>query len=738
MEKNEFSIKVDKIKKHYARQNYAAAVKIADEIDFKGVKDWRTIALMINLYEAVSRPQDVRYFCVLAYNRNLGGKKLIYKLTKVCISLGEIDEAEDLYEEYARYTGNDGKKLELRYELRKAQGAGMEELIDILEQLAKTEFDDKYGYILAYLYSKSKQYEKCVETCDQVIENYLDGEYVEKARDLRSFYVGIHKADEKEIPVAQEELGDTRIFRGRNKAAAPQEPLQSASETADRNAAENEPEKVLRVQETESADETDDALVNPAVESARQSVRELIDNAKKTVESTYEEVKKETELQDIKVRVPENSKYDTKSLQDTIAKGVSDCFEEEKPENVFKPELEPEPQTLEQPQETITPNTAQQPEEIFVEDVITVEPELVEVEMAEDETAEEAYFEEKLEERRGLVGEAAIAAEAKHEDKYNTPQAQEKQQVQDTEVQEAMDMVAAALATEVVEENRPSVDDIPTNKITVQKKTYEDVASEDNGNTLIPISVRRYFSKYSNISGVTEQVGDFINQTMEHDNDLKMGTSCTGNLIISGNRSSDKKQLAINVIKALNDLDSDRIRKIAATSGDSINQRGIAKSMGKIAGAALIIEEAGVMERNRVEELLRVMKGDTDEMLVILEDSETEINNLLRNNPELEEYFNHRIVYKQYNVNELVEMCKRYAEKNNFMIDDKAMFLLYEQINAIHGHEEGVNLEEVRAVVDSAIDHAEKRAGRLLFGGVKKKKIDEKEYYILVESDFKG
>jgi hydrogenase maturation factor HypE len=225
---------------------------------------------------------------------------------------------------------------------------------------------------------------------------------------------------------------------------------------------------------------------------------------------------------------------------------------------------------------------------------------------------------------------------------------------------------------------------------------------------------------------------------MEHDNDLKMGTSCTGNLIISGNRSSDKKQLAINVIKALNDLDSDRIRKIAATSGDSINQRGIAKSMGKIAGAALIIEEAGVMERNRVEELLRVMKGDTDEMLVILEDSETEINNLLRNNPELEEYFNHRIVYKQYNVNELVEMCKRYAEKNNFMIDDKAMFLLYEQINAIHGHEEGVNLEEVRAVVDSAIDHAEKRAGRLLFGGVKKKKIDEKEYYILVESDFKG
>lgn len=661
MDKYELNTKIDKIKRHYSKQNYAAAVKLADEIDFKGIKDWKTLALMINLYEAVGRPQDVRYFCVLAYNRNLGGRKLLYKLAKVNLGLNDLDEAEDIYEEFSRTGGNDSKKLELKFELRKAQGAELPELIDILEELDGMDMDDKYGYILAYLYSKNKQYEKCVETCDKVIETFVEGDYVEKAKELKSFHVGVNKLAEQEESEKKPDLAKTKVFHV--KKSYVENPVEEPVEMAV------------------------DEKLNQAVENVRQSVQEVIDNAKRSVEETYQEVKKEVEMEDIQIKVPENTRFDTRSLQDTIAKGVSDCIEETSAENIF------------------TVNEARQEEPVAAEDdgdISALEESDVYVEDVEEvsETDELVNFANE----------------------------------EDQEVKAALYMVAAALAEEadpMPAPAKPSVDDTPTNKFKLQSRTHEDTVSN-----VIPISIKRHFAKYNNIAGLSEQITEFL-LASENESEQKMGTSCVGNLIVSGNRSSDKKQLAINIVKAMNDMDGDRIRKIATTSGDSINQRGIAKSIGKIAGAALIIEEAGNLEKRRVDELLSVMKQDTDEMLVILEDSESEINQLMSRYPELEHVFNHRIVYKQYNVNELVEMCKRYADKQNFMIDDKAMFVLYSRIDQIHAREESVNLEEVRAVVDGAIDKAEKRAGRILFGGVKKKKVDDREFYVLVESDFK-
>lgn len=789
VDKYEYNTRIDKIKKHYLKQNYAAAVKLADDMDFKNLKEWKTIALLINLYEAVGRLKDVRYFCVLAYNRNLGGKKLVYKLARVCIMLGELDEAEDLYEEYSRIAGNDGRRLELKYELRKAQSADITELIDILNELAELDFDEKYGYILAYLYSRNKKYEKCVEVCDRVIDTFVEGEYVDKARELKSFYVGVNKA-ETDSDEGGIDHAATKVFRGK-KPYAPQKPEYA------------EPQKP-----------------NPAVESARQNVQQVIDDAKQTVESTYNELKKESEIDDISTKVSESGsvagKYDTKSLQDAVAKGVSDVYDAVKAEDVFRVNTdsgeEDEQEYADDDAQGSYGNIAEDEETSASgqETIADVHEKAVYEQEAAADVHEKIAYEQKaaadVHEKPAYEQEAADvyekaayeqkAAYVSHEDIKNAaagddiellddsepidvpeqiqPEVEETYDGQEAEggsedaaaededVKEAMDMVAAALASQVQEEMeedtdilKPSIDDNPPDKIYIdarkaesrsekkaEKKTHatgskKAEASDEDEAAALPLEIRRYFVKYSNINGLIEQVADFINCATGEESEAKMGTSCVGNLIVSGNRSADKRQLAISIVQALNELNSDQKRKIATTTGESINQRGIAKFIGKVLGKVLIIEEAGCLDKKRVDELLKIMRDDTEEMLVILIDSENEINILLKNNPEITEVFNHRIVYKQYNVNELVEMCKRYADKNNFIIDDKAMFMLYTTLNEIHAREEGVNLEEVRAVVDGAIDRAEKRAGKLFFGGVKKKKIDDKEYYILIESDFK-
>ena len=74
------------------------------------------------------------------------------------------------------------------------------------------------------------------------------------------------------------------------------------------------------------------------------------------------------------------------------------------------------------------------------------------------------------------------------------------------------------------------------------------------------------------------------------DKEMQTNTSSCGNILISGNSSSDKTDLARTIVRAINHLYPDRQKKIAKTTGDSINHRGISRAMSKLKGTALIVE----------------------------------------------------------------------------------------------------------------------------------------------------
>ena len=93
MNKYELGIKIDQIKKLAAKKEYAEAAAIAKDINWTKVKDWQALATAINVQEAVGDYEEARDMAILAYNRNLGGRKLVYKLTEFFIKVGDFDNA---------------------------------------------------------------------------------------------------------------------------------------------------------------------------------------------------------------------------------------------------------------------------------------------------------------------------------------------------------------------------------------------------------------------------------------------------------------------------------------------------------------------------------------------------------------------------------------------------------------------------------------------------------------------
>ena len=244
----------------------------------------------------------------------------------------------------------------------------------------------------------------------------------------------------------------------------------------------------------------------------------------------------------------------------------------------------------------------------------------------------------------------------------------------------------------------------------------------------------KIFKKYREMPGLEEQLVDLFESL---DEEMAMTNSSCGNILISGNSSSDKTDLARTIVRAINYVYPDRPKKIAKTSGESINQRGITKAMGKLKGTALIVEGAGTIQPKRINEIISCLNEDTDRMVVIFEDSDAEMNVLVNFNPDMVKTFNHRITLKQYTVNELVDMAKRFARKRQYEVDDDALLELYLKIDKLHSVNDNIKLDDIKEIINRAIANSEKRASRKFFGGLKKKRSERGDVIFLTEADFK-
>ena len=211
MDKYELSIKEDKIKKHAEKKDYAAAVKIADTIDWSKVKNIKMLTLVSQVYEKAKNYEEAKNVLLFAYERVPMGRRMLYKLTELCVKGGKIEEAESYFEEFQKIAPNDIGKLLLAYQIEAAKGGDPDQLITILELYRKNEFEEKWAYELAWLYHKAGRVKECVQLCNEIILWFSVGTYVDRALNLKMQY-------EPLTPSEQEKLVNKKKFEARVRA----------------------------------------------------------------------------------------------------------------------------------------------------------------------------------------------------------------------------------------------------------------------------------------------------------------------------------------------------------------------------------------------------------------------------------------------------------------------------------------------------------------------------------------
>ena len=383
LDKEEFRIKLEEINRLVEQKNYKDAMEVVDSIDWRRVKNVHTLCVVGEIYAANKRYDDSREIFLLAYHRAPIGRNILYRLIEVSLKMKDIDEAMEYYDEFLEVAPNDSTQYVLKYKIRKAEQAPLEEQIRILEDYKEKEFTERWSYELAKLYYQNGDTKKCLDLCDEMVLWFSDGKYVMKALDLKS-RMGMLTGSEKEKY--------DRQFIPKLKTVEESEELKAESPSEENTESAAVSEDDAPVIESVDIDERDVNGAESLQEKISKGIRDIFTGKKKEADNDLTKEEEETPAE---------------AVQEEMIKDISS---EAEPTNV--PELEPEDAIIPPPKTSGTSvfSTIEEKIENVTEQEIQKEEQGNPEEAAEDELPDVVI--ENVEEEEGVPAVEEETAEA--------------------------------------------------------------------------------------------------------------------------------------------------------------------------------------------------------------------------------------------------------------------------------------------------------------------------------------
>ena len=780
LDKEEFRIKLEEINRLVEKKNYKDAMEVVDSIDWRRVKNVRTLCVVGEIYAANKRYEDSKEIFLLAYHRAPIGKNILYRLIEVSLRMKDIQEAEEFYEEFLEIAPNDSTRYILNYKISKEKQVPLDQQIRILEEYKEKEFTERWSYELAKLYYQNGDTEKCLDLCNEMVLWFSEGKYVMKALDLKN-RMGM-------LTGAEKEKYDKQFIPN----------LTTVEEAAELNTDKDSQE----ISEIEKAEDE-----GPVIESVRIDERDvngaesLQEKISKGIRDIFSGKKKE----DSEELTEEESETPAEEVQEEMIKDISS---EEEPTNV--PELEPEDAVIHAPKnpgQSVFSDIEERIEE-FTEEEIEHDPEEDAQEVSEEKQNEKDAAPEKATEFK--MPELEIPESMKNFDvdaslETEIPQAPNiclpgmDKEDSDKEFDFNLEDTILAAASEqgieipketiqpkkpvkalepeedpddfMTEEDLQSAEDeflngpagrnadeddlaetveIPVKEVKHSKKeksakllTQEEeleqfidsIQPETNAEDIIPRDKKmtedeeKLFTYFAKVPGLREQIVEALYDVQINASDK---TSKTGNVIVMGGRETGKTRLISGLIPAICKELNLEASKVAYVFADQINDKNIAEIVKKMSGGFLVIENANQLTKETVEQLNKAMEFRTDGLIVIIEDEKIGMRKLIARFPKFTSKFTSMINIPVFTNDELVNFAKVYTRENGYMIDQMGMLALYNLISTSQKEDQPMNIGAVKDMIDNAIMKSKGGIRKL----ISKKKVNQDGYKVLYEKDF--
>ncbi len=356
-----------------------------------------------------------------------------------------------------------------------------------------------------------------------------------------------------------------------------------------------------------------------------------------------------------------------------------------------------------------------------------------------DEEKRIAQREENKEETDQIL-DAALDMAVVNElaDANNTPveEAETPEAAEETKTEEVEEAPSLAAAKDVTEEAEKDVQ-AATAKFEPVKAAKAETAEQVTESLTKPYILneqqKELFGEHLLNEKMEPRICDTIGKLIKRN---AVGNQLTGsNLVITGDGKCGKTTLIVNIIKVANRESGRKGRKIAKAQASSINNKNIGEMFEKLTGTDIIIENAGKLKNDKIEELAKAINDSDGERLVVLEDTKVAITKLFRDHPVLRPMFNINLNVDVLSVKQWAEYAKKYAKSLGYDIDEMGMLALHVSIGEINRGESRITTDEVKDIIDDAIENAQRKGIGKIFSAFSHKEKDSGAK-VLREQDF--
>jgi tetratricopeptide (TPR) repeat protein/Holliday junction resolvasome RuvABC ATP-dependent DNA helicase subunit len=758
LDKNEYRVRLEEINTLVDNQNYEEALRIVETIDWRRVKNARTLCMIGEIYEANKMYEKSRQLLLMAYDRAPIGKTVLYHLVELAIKMGDLDDAVDYYHEFAMASPNDNNKYILKYKIYRARKSPIKDQIAILEEFKAREYTERWAYELARLYAKAGMREKCIEECDDLILWFAEGRFVTKAMELKMTYTSLTPSQKEKYQGHFQTAPAADIFPVREPAAAVSgEEKKPVQESGEEQPVQNPPREVVGDLQEKITQGLRDVFTGSEGQKAEENLTSAIKNmsvlqdpvvvpeAKQFVlpdefkkEDTTNEkrlVPGEIDMADYDVDIDAIIGEHTRDLT-YVARELAEEVpaEEEKKElseeEAMQAELAAAVHAMmagEENEEKSEEKPEEKPEEELSEEEL-LQKELaaaVHTMMAEDEMPQEEpeeASEEAEEEPKELKAEEVPV--------FSGPE--KEHETEDLGITKAIDLEAQlvkAMEDAEKEAKETAASEGKTAAAAVPAKEPEQKLLRHHLTEKEQKSLLTYFAQ---IPGMREQLVELLDIIQESACEK---TSRNGNFMVVGRPGTGKTHLSESIIKAICKERRMEAAKIAYIDGSDFNEKDPAAVVSKLFGGFLVIERAGDMNPETVHKLTQAMEFKTNGLIVVLEDEKQPMKELVSEYPKLAEKFGMTITVPVFTNDELVSFAKIYAHELGYHMDELGVLALYTLIGDNQKETEPVAVGQVKEIMDRAIYKSQK-GGRKLGRKISNRLVDEQNRFILYEKDF--
>ena len=253
LDKAEYQVKLDQLKELVVEQDYDSALDLVQEIDWRRVKNIRTLCMVADVYETNDMLEDTKRILLLALKRASIGKSILSRLVELCLQMNDTAGASEYYQDFIKAAPRDSARYLLQYKILKANQASLEEQIDALHDYKESEYTERWAYELAKLYDQAGMTQECIEECDDIILWFSEGVYVVKAMELKMKHTPLTPSQQEKYDHRFETMPELLVKEEpkpvkKKKKQEPEAAEPSAADDADEAAAAQDTEKKVQAE----------------------------------------------------------------------------------------------------------------------------------------------------------------------------------------------------------------------------------------------------------------------------------------------------------------------------------------------------------------------------------------------------------------------------------------------------------------------------------------------------------